>query len=33
MAADWMDSPAGERVLLNVIGRNASAVRTLLAGA
>jgi tape measure domain-containing protein len=33
MAADWMDSPAGERVLLNVIGRNATAVRTLLAGA
>lgn len=31
-AYDWLDSPAGERVLLNVIGRNATAVRHLVAG-
>lgn len=29
-ARDWLQSPAGERVILNVIGRNATAVRNIL---
>lgn len=29
-ARDWLQSPAGERVILNVIGRNAAAVRNLV---
>lgn len=33
IAADWIGSAAGERVVLNLIARNAPAVRTILAGA
>jgi hypothetical protein len=30
LARDWLQSPAGERVILNVIGRNTVAVRNML---
>ncbi|GAB4480687.1 MAG: hypothetical protein OHK0044_28810 [Burkholderiaceae bacterium] len=32
LAADWLGSAAGERVVLNLISRNAPAVRSILAG-
>lgn len=32
LARQWIESPAGERVIVNVIGRNAAAIRTVLGG-
>ena len=33
MAADYLNSPAGEKVVMNVLSRNAGAVKHILAGA